>query len=194
MTKELPRFLFVASLFALGCAAASSPRRSSDPEPDEPSPDVPEPPEKLTTLSFQCSPGDPLYEDAVKAASTWSAALGRTLTVSPDGDIPILLVAELDPGCQAVDTTGSARGCSRVMADLRDSFTQIPERIHWSVRYGVLLHEMGHHLRGGSGHVTTNPEAVMTSARKLGNVTLLPEDIDFVCTGPRFSCNLPSAA
>lgn len=185
---SLARLLFVLSLAAVGCAAGS--RRPDEPD-GEPEPVPPSAIQRTGTMRFQVSEDSELYADAVKAAAAWSAVLpGCTITVSPDGDIPILLVQELDPGCIDEAAGGNPRGCSRVLSDVTDSWTQIPEWLHWSVRYGVILHEMGHHLRGPASpsHITDNPNAVMYFKRSLGTIELTPDDVAFILGGARLAC------
>jgi hypothetical protein len=184
------RLLLFGSFIALGCAAAApgAPAQPAPPEPPDPGGGDPEPlpeAERWTSASFQVDDDSPIHDDVVHAAAAWSAATGRTITVSADGDTPFFLVDAFDAGCNAGPQT---RGCSRVVADPRDSFTQILSSLHWSIRYGTILHEMGHHLRGNLDHVTSNPDAVLAPVRKLSSDTLTADDIAFVCSGPRFSC------
>jgi hypothetical protein len=184
------RLLLFGSFIALGCAAADRPEPAlptptEPPDPDgseaEPLPEA----ERWTSASFQVDDDSPIHDEVVRAAAAWSAATGRTITASADGDTPFFLVDAFDAGCNAGPNT---RGCSRVTPDPRDSFTQVISSLHWSIRYGTILHEMGHHLRGDLTHVSTNPDAVLASPRKLSSETLTPDDVAFICQGPRFSC------
>lgn len=136
-------------------------------------------------MSFQVAGDSELYEPAKQAAETWSAATGATITVTPDGVIPIVLVEKLADDCEAGP---NARGCSYVVGSPEESWTEIPSSVHWSIRYGVLLHEMGHQLRGTAGHLTGVPHAVMAADRAIGETILLPEDVAFVCSGTRIAC------
>jgi hypothetical protein len=187
VAMSLTRLLFVLSIAAVGCAAARRPEEEPELDPSDPDEPIPPSRAKLTTLHFQIDPESELAEDARIAARSWSEATGRTITVSPDGDIPILLVESLSSSC---DTAGhpSARGCAHVNPVLTDSWIEVLSSIHPNYRYGTLLHEMGHHLRGTSEHVEGNPDAIMTALRKPQSYLLTPDDVAFVCSGPRFAC------
>lgn len=184
--------LFVASLFAIGCSVGrrvgggTTPAGEADGE-DESDVTKPDFGARLSSLSFQLGRDSPLYDTAVAAAETWSKALGISVTVADDGEVPILLVGTVDPEC--VQNPGVIRGCSRVAPELSDSFIEIPESLHWSLYYGTLLHEMGHHLSGSNSHVDS-VDAVMSANRKATSITLTPEDIAWVCAGPRIACVL----
>lgn len=136
-------------------------------------------------MSFQVAGDSDLYAPAKQAAEAWSRATGIAITVTPDGVIPIIRVAALEQGCEAGP---NARGCSYVTELPEEGWTEIPNSVHWSVLYGVLLHEMGHHLRGTSGHLAGVPHAVMAADRSIAETTLLPEDIAYVCNGGRIAC------
>lgn len=168
----------LACLFIVGCAADTK-RRNAIPSPTTP---------RRKSLSFQVEGDSELYTPSLAAAETWSKALGIPITVTPDGDIPIILVETLDPGCYAAGALPTARGCSYVSDQPEDGWTEISSAIHPSVRYGVVLHEMGHHLRGTTGHLDGVPHAVMAEKRGLSDTTLLPEDLTFVCQGARVAC------
>lgn len=143
---------------------------------------------RRASMSFQVEGDSELYAPAKEAADTWSKALGIPITVTPDGDIPIILVETLDPGCLKAGALPTARGCSYVVEQPTDSWTEISSNIHWSVRYGVVLHEMGHHLRGTNEHLEGVPHAVMAANRSLDDIQLLPEDLTFICAGGRVAC------
>lgn len=176
--------LLLLGLFATGCAAVvrKRPEGSADPE----GPGSTEPRQKLTGLRFQVDDDSELAEDARIAARTWSEATGRSITATPDGDIPILLVEELSASC---DTSGhpNARGCAHEAEELTGGWIEVLSSVHPHYRYGVVLHEMGHHLRGTGEHLS-NPDAVMSADRKLDVYLPTPDDVAFVCSGPRFSC------
>jgi hypothetical protein len=164
------------ALLTTGCAAvASAPAESSASAPLPPDP-LPAP--RQRAFHFQVDRDSVLWDDTVKAAAAWAAATGIEVTVSPEGDIPVLLVAALDPDCAPLP---QSRGCSRVTGQEGD-WSEILESVHWSVRYGVILHEMGHQLRGpAGGHVENNPNAVMAPTRLLSSIDLTPEDVAYVC-------------
>lgn len=180
MRNETPWFpIALFGLFAVGCAAEA--RRRSDNE-------VASLPAQLRSLSFQVDADSELYEDARIAARTWSEATGLTITVTPDGETPILLVPALSASC---DTEGhpNARGCAHVDAALDGGWIEVLSSIHPNYRYGVVLHEMGHHLRGHGDHLTGVPHAVMASDRGITDTELLPEDVAFICAGDRIACS-----
>ncbi len=181
--------LVLLALFATGCAAAA--RRRSDegsPEPPDPGdptqPLEPLPPPKRTTLRFQVDADSELAEDARIAARSWSEATGRVITATPDGDIPILLVEALSESCDTAHHP-QARGCAHVALD--GAWIEILSSLHPNYRYGTVLHEMGHQLRGDPGHVE-RADAVMNANRLLTSYKLTPEDVAFVCAGSWFAC------
>lgn len=191
---SLSRLMFVLSFAAIGCAAATR-REELGPSPEplpEPDPDPATLPPRSRSMSFQVADDSVLRTDTVKAAAAWSAATGCNITASADGDIPVLLVTDFDPGCLEASETGNVRGCSRVTDVVTDGWIQIPERVHWSVRYHIILHEMGHHLRGpkSPSHVLGSPSAVMIEHPSLASVTLLPEDVAFILDGVRLDCSV----
>jgi len=180
--------LVLLALFATGCAAAArrrSPEDQAPPDPDDPAqPLEPVLLTQRTTLRFQVDADSELAEDARIAARSWSQATGRTITATPDGDIPILLVDALSESCDTAHHP-QARGCAHVATE--GAWIEVLSSLHPDYRYGTVLHEMGHHLRGDPGHVE-RVDAVMNANRQLTVYLLTPEDIAFVCGGSGFSC------
>ena len=136
---------------------------------------------KRRSLSFQCSPDSPLYEPARLAASAWSTAIGRPVTVTPDGVYPLLISDH--PSCW--DGVARSRGCSRLTDDPDDGYIAVLTTTEPSDYYGVILHEMGHHLRGlmKPEHLD-DPDALMHGQRSTETIT--PADVRFVCEN--FDC------
>ncbi len=142
---------------------------------------------KRRSLSFQCSPDSPLYEPARRAAETWSAAIGRPVTVTPDGVYPIFVSEK--PSCW--DGVARSRGCSRLTSEPGDGYIAALSTADPVDYYGLMLHEMGHHLRGllKPEHLE-DPSTVMHAQRSVEEIT--PADVDFVCEN--FDCAIPSPA
>jgi len=128
-------------------------------------------------MSFQVDPESPLWAPARSAAEEWSKATGRAITASEDGDVPIFFVSDLvDEDCGGPN----AMACSYRGDDARiEVLESVPER-HLPV---LLLHEMGHHLRGEEGHLS-DPSALMAEPIRATGIT--PADRDFICE--RFDC------
>lgn len=141
------------------------------------------------SLAFQVAEDSPLWEPAKRAAETWSKAIGRTITVTPDGYIPIFFVSSVDPECEPDSSTAACSYVTNLPQEEGRDYTQVIESIPSSDLYSVLLHEIGHHLRGPTqpSHLS-NPSAVMFS--KSRNSVLTPADIAFVCES--FDCPIPT--
>lgn len=163
-------------LFAVGCATKKRTTNGNTNGSTETTPT------NLPPFHFQVDPKTDLYAPAMAAAEKWSAALGRTITVSPDGEIPIFYVTSLSPPAAPTDKGFSWSGDEARIEVL----TSVPE----SVLPLLLLHEMGHVLRGVPGHVTNNPKAVMAKPAQPG-ATITPEDIAFICE--YLDCVMPDA-
>lgn len=181
--SETPWFpIAVLGLFAVGCAAEARRRGSEEASPLPP---------KLRTLRFQVDDDSELHEDARIAARTWSKATGLDVTATPDGDTPILLVETLSESC-STEGHPNARGCAHVDEDPSGGWIEVLSSVHPNYRYGVVLHEMGHHLRGLGDHLSGIPHAVMASDRGITDTEPLPEDVAFVCAGGRVACSTPT--
>lgn len=128
--------------------------------------------------------GSPLYAPARAAADAWQAAVGRPISITEDGDIPIFQ-GEIPTSC---DPDRKARGCSYVTNRKSEGYIVIAPSVLPTDLYGVLLHEIGHHLRGVlmPDHAS-DPNAVMYFKRT--TTALTPSDIAFVCES--FDCAPP---
>lgn len=138
-------------------------------------------------LSFQVSKGSPLYEPARRAAEAWSKATGRHVQVSEDGDYPIFVSDSPDCWDGAEGTTG----CSFLSSDETEGYIAVLPHVSPLDYYGVLLHEMGHHLRGllQPEHLE-DPSALMAEHRTVEAITAA--DVAFVCEN--FDCKGPRGA
>lgn len=154
---------FVIALFATGCAFGASKRS------------------KRKSLSFQVDPTSDLFEPATQAAAAWSAAIGRSITVSADGDIPIFYVEKLDDAACGPNAYGCGYGNDEARIEILSTIPDKYKRV-------ILTHEMGHQIKGIKGHVTTNPNAIM--ADPIRGDTITPDDVEFVCED--FDCDPPN--
>jgi hypothetical protein len=170
----------VVALFVVGCAADAK-RRTAVVLPRKP-----------RSMSFQADPESDIYDVAKVAADKWSAALGRSITVTPDGDIPIFrVVGDCNPPPEGAPENSYVGACAKGIRS-PDARIEITERAPNEYLLGDLLHEMGHHLRGGPGHVENDPKAVMYYYQPSGTPTeLTAADVKFICDGD-FDCE-PSA-
>lgn len=169
-TSSSPRIVFtLLALFAVGCVVDA--RRQG-----------PGTVNWASSLSFQVDPTSPLFAPAQQAAAEWSKAIGRPVSVSADGAIPIFFVSKLDP-----DACGpTAMGCGYNGKDAR---IEVLESTPAKALKPLLLHEMGHQLRGERGHLETPIDAIMADPIR-GNV-LTSADIAFICE--RFDCELDAS-
>ena len=167
-------------LFAVGCFASRSSPSSSSSSTER---------KRTLSFSFQVDGDGELYPLAKTAADYWSKKTGATITVTPDGEIPILLVEQLSSDC---GESPEPRGCSIVGESPREGWIEILASTPPAFRHGVILHEMGHHLRGSLEHLSSPPNAVMTLPVESGPypTTLTAEDVAFVCAG-RLECPPP---
>ena len=136
---------------------------------------------KRRSISFQASEDSPLYAPAKRAAEAWSAAIGRPVTVTSDGVYPIFISDR--PSCW--DGIARSRGCSLITSDPGDGYIAALSTADPVDYYGLMLHEMGHHLRGllKPEHLE-DPSTVMHAQRSVEEIT--PADVDFVCEN--FDC------
>lgn len=95
-------------------------------------------------------------------------ALGHEIEVSPTGDIAIYYVKALEPSCGGEGTWGCA------YTDSIEILESIPRRYQKL----VLMHEMGHVIRGRPGHIDYNDMAIMATPTK-GRV-ITSDDVRFV--------------
>lgn len=136
----------ILGLFFLAACAAPSAMKSQRKKP--------------AGASFQVDESDGELLDAVQAAATaWSYALGVEITVSPEGEVPVFWVPDLDvadPECAPPpDRPAGAWGgaCTPGIGtpDMRILVNQkAPSKerlLMW------MLHEMGHVLAGRGGHL-----------------------------------------
>lgn len=109
------------------------------------------------------------------AAEQWGTATGREISIAPEG-IPVFFVETLDPKACGPN----ALGCSFGGADARiELLASAPPRF----LARVVLHEMGHELRGEPGHLA-HGGAVMSDPIEATAPTAA--DHDFVCSA--FDC------
>lgn len=137
-------------------------------------------------MSFQVEGDSELYALAQYAADRWSKALGITVTATPDGNIPILLVEKLSDVCQG---NSVSRGCSSIDLHGGDNWIEILSSIPSDDRFGVIMHEMGHHLRGSGEHLGESPDVLMSANRDARITRVTPADVAWVCSGPRIACS-----
>jgi hypothetical protein len=196
--------LLLLSLFVAGCAETGRRSGASTNPPDgsqplEP-PDPPAPLPRTNEMHFQVESDSPLYAPAVTAAAAWSKALGCNITASPDGDIPFFQVPQFGVECtSASEASGHperVNACSQVIDPPSAGHTEVLSDRAPSALFLILLHEMGHHLQGGQGHLATegNPYSVMIEAPYPYVSAITPADVAWVCAGPRMACALPAAA
>lgn len=134
-------------------------------------------------MSFQVDEASELYATAQQAARRWSLALGIPVTATTDGVIPIFLTD--NPTCpipndmQPGDKVG---GCAQGIGT-PDQRIEIPSYVLPEEWLTVLMHEMGHHLRGKSGqHLREEGHLMSTGVHNGQDIT--PADVEFVCTPP----------
>lgn len=174
------RAIALAAL-ALACSSAEAPERAP----------VAAAPAALATevtkpasMHFQVDPASVLFAPAQAAAADWSAALGRDVTASADGDVPILRV---EGNCS--DSDASRYFVVACAKDIRTPDARIEvssDTAVWEL-YTALKHEMGHQLAGNSLHVEHEPEALMYYYKPLGSPNVITsDDRAYVCRG--FAC------
>lgn len=172
-----PWFPILLSLLFVAACASDARRRHS-------------PSQRKRALAFQVEEGSPLWEPAKQAAETWSKAIGRTITVTPDGLIPIFFTNAIDPECQPDSSTAACSHVTNAPQEKGLDYTLVLESISAADLYPVLLHEMGHHLRGPYPPLhLSEPSAVMFP--KSRNSLLTPADLSFVCE--HFDCSVTPA-
>lgn len=136
---------------------------------------------KPDSMSFQVDPTSELFVPAQAAAADWSVALGRNVTVTEDGELPILRV---DGNCSS--DTSSAYFTVACAKDIRttDARIEVSSRAaNWEL-YTALKHEMGHQLAGNSRHVENVPDALMYYYKPLGSPNVITsDDLLYVCKG-----------
>lgn len=160
-----PIVFIVTFLFLVGCASEFKPRKS---------------------VSFQCDVDSKLWQPATQAAALWSAALDRPITVTADGDIPMFFVPELNKEqCKGANPGGCAVDILKPDARieiLEDSYPDLQSLII------VIMHEMGHHIRGVGGHLEGEKYKFCLmhdtirdkTAEELRLVKITPADVEFV--------------
>ena len=171
------RVVALAAL-ALACSSAA-------PEPAPPAAAAQQPLATATakpdSMSFQVDPASELFEPARAAAADWSTALGRNVTVSADGEIPIFRV---DGNCS--DDTSSAYyvvACAKGIGTGSGWIEVSAHTASWEL-YTALKHEMGHELAGRTSHVENKPDALMYHYKPLGSPNVITsDDLAFVCKG-----------
>jgi hypothetical protein len=171
-----PRILTFAILTVVlaGCAGAYDERRSSN--------------RLKGRMRFAIERDSPLYASAVEAADQWSKVTGRDITATDDGDIPIVIVDQMSSECADVPVDappGTFVGACSLGYDTLDRRIEVNRQTVPAHYLHTLLHEMGHHLRGGGGHLD-DPNVVMS---KYTNdvTTLTPADVAFICEN--FPCD-----
>lgn len=177
------RAIALAAL-ALACSSAEVPELAAVEA--SPAPALAPEAAKPDSMSFQVDPASELFEPARAAAADWSAALGRAVTVSEDGEIPILRV---DGNCS--DDTSSAYYVVACAKEIRTPDARIEVSAHtanWEL-YTALKHEMGHQLAGNSRHVENDPDALMYYYKPLGSPNVITRnDLIYVCKGFNGAC------
>ncbi len=138
-------------------------------------------------MSFQVDPESDLWTPAKKAAAEWSYALGRPITVTPDGDIPIFRIPDgvLCNPDQPVPEGMARLGCA-IGQGTPDARIEISAVTPADKLLKTLRHEMGHHLHGDGEHLD-DPLALMASEATQSIIT--PMDVKWICE--RFDCNPP---
>lgn len=144
-------------------------------------------------LRFQVEEDSDLWVPANEAAKRWREATGHDITVSADGDIPIFFVEKTDcPLPPEFKPPKVVLGCSLnynkpdAMIQLNQVLTQYNDNgKHLLLN---LMHEMGHHLRGDSDHIS-NPLAIMSPEYNDQKDQVTEDDIGFICE--KLECNLP---
>lgn len=184
--------LSLLSLLAFGCADAVSRATRPDSAPSDPLPIPPLRPRKHH-MSFQVEADSPLRPTAEDAARQWSLALGLSVTVTADGDIPIFLTDELS--CPAPANLPKGMRVGACSPDIGTESARIEVPTSTPERYWLtnLLHEMGHHLRGlrpapedseydwlaGDHH--DDPSGLMYGGKVADTARITPRDVTFVC-------------
>lgn len=152
------------AVFATGCAVGAMPKKKSiapapEPEP-EPEPEQPPVPEerKRYGVSFAVDSGDERLVTAfVKAAKAWNTALGdEWVTIKEDGDVPVFWVDTVSGlGCPLPADIPEGKylsGCA-VATATPDAHIELSTKIQPERLNGIVLHEMGHVIRGIGGHI-----------------------------------------
>lgn len=162
-----PLALFV--LFAVGCVATGKKKKKGP-----------------RSLSFQVDPESDLWEPARLAASEWSYELGRPITVTPDGNIPIFRIPEESCDPEKLPDDGSYfLACAKDIGS-PDARIEISSATQKEDLIRTLLHEMGHHLSGTDQH---NPDADSLLANGSKRKSITRSDVAWVCRN--FECNPP---
>lgn len=167
--SETPWFpIAVLGLFAVGCLA-----RASGPTPKK----------TLRSFSFQVDGDSELYPYAKTAAEYWSNETGATITVTPDGEVPILLVDQLSPECVP---HAELLGCSSIGETPSEGWIEISSHLDPALRHVSILRQMGHQLRGSTDSLSS-PGSLMAPPGERSATDITPADVAFVCTG-RLAC------
>ena len=135
---------------------------------------------------FQADPSSPVYAAALQAASNWTRATGVVITVTADGDIPILVVEKTEcPLPPEYEGTGKAvLGCT-MDDDSPDERIELDQRIlkDSDMLLTIITHEMGHVLRGNVDHLDDPADkcCIMAPSDNKCRRAITPKDIDFIC-------------
>ena len=170
----------LAALAALALACSSAAPEASPAAEAQPLAPAPAKPD---SMRFQVDPSSELYEPARAAAADWSAALGRSVTVGADGEIPIFRV---DGNCSDEPSSAGAYFVVACAKDIRTADARIEVSslaASWEL-YTAMKHEMGHQLAGNSRHVEHVPDALMYYYKPLGSPNVITsDDLAYVCKG-----------
>lgn len=159
------------ALFAVGCLADARGRY---------------PVERRKSIRFQVEEDNELYADAKLAAEQWAKATGIDVTVTPDGDVPIVIVEELSADCTP---RAELLACSYIGETPEQGWTEVSRHLDPKLRQISILRQMGHHLRGSLEHAS-EPDTLMSATGERRLSTITRKDVAFVCSG-RFECSLP---
>jgi hypothetical protein len=150
--------LLIGLLAAVGCAA-----RASAPGPAR------------MPLVLGVDPASPLWDATVAAVAAWRKATGLDIRVAADGTVPVLFVASLN-GCGATD-----EGCSFGGDESRIEVREDTPSDHLAP---LIMHELGHLLRGDGLHLAS-PDDLMSSPTRAKRITA--DDLAFICEQQRCS-------
>lgn len=211
MIKSKYVMLIGLSLFATGCAMGAAPRKiKSNPPVPEPGPEPesePAPVERMRYgVSFSVDPKDERLTTAfTTAAAAWNKALGgEWVTIKENGEVAVFWVETVEgEGCPTIDVpTGKyVSGCAAATGTL-DTHVELSTKIPDDERLrGIVLHEMGHVIRGTRGHIDTEGSGFPFNENNVMNhtgnpttmITPTADDAAFVWQGMRYdySQNLP---
>lgn len=159
-----PRQLFALSL-VLALAACAAPERK-----------------RRSSMSFQVERDSDLYAPALRAAAAWSKATGSDVFVSEDGDIPIFRTAQTECITLPDQPVGTCVGASSPGAGTPDARVEVPSYMPVKLLEVVLLHEMGHCLRGDSAHLARSGAIMSERFDAAAQLPVLTrEDVLFIC-------------